>query len=176
MDTFILKLKHWQIVVTIWIVPLVFLFIELLETSYHLLGFKISIAIFGLLTYLYYAVLSNSLYKLYPNKTYTRHYFYISLHIINIAFCVFTAFSIGDQGVSGRFELFLFPAYMISAILCISYAANNYRIVEYMETGKNENDFIMDLFLFFMMPYFIWFTQPKLNKLIEKYERDHSSP
>lgn len=164
---FLLKLKHWQIFIIFWLIPItIILFLPSLKFVF-LPMILICIGIYGWIW-----SIVNNLKSLIPKSIlYSVNKFRILL-LIPIVYLFLLTFSIiffNDYIDEVQAMIVIIPLHIISTFItlwCMSFAA---KVLKASELGRDVvfSEYMLEFILIWFSIVGYWGIQPRLNKLIE---------
>jgi hypothetical protein len=160
---FILKLKHWKIMVLIFLPALL---VEILSTDI-LNMWHILCTIWALFTYLLWLYLVGINFSLWPKKN--LFLFKSSFFFVNV-YSIYLLFASNSQKINNNL-LYYLPFHLLALAACfymVYFAAKSFAIFSRKENDK-EVTFLQNFLCFWFFPIGVFILQPKINKYI--YQR-----
>ena len=171
MEKLILKAKHWQV--------FIFLFIDLFLINFKVEGSPLTTALLRItgfsIVYGWMWFLGNALTIYKPIKLHVnKNLFLFNGFAVIATYAIVMIFSGGeDVHVSGVIAIPFF--YLFYALIHLhTYPAKLLKAIE-RDTEVNWKDYIGIFFLFVFWIIGIWFIQPRINKIVEENDKNDNT-
>jgi len=174
---FFLKIKHWQLFLITWGIPLILDIFTIGNPVLLITFFPYMMVFFVVGTFGWIWSIATTLHSKLP------HDVKINLNTFKILFAIPMVYIIGlliwmsgllysDHAPgddSAAFVLIIVSLHLISMACIFLSLRLAVKIMRSVELGRMAklNDYIADFILVWMMPIGVWFVQPRLNKLVE---------
>jgi hypothetical protein len=176
---FFLKLRHWQLFLITWGVPIILNFFTIGNPFLIVKLAPYMMAFFAIGTFGWIWSIATALHsKLPPDVK-------INLNVFKILFAIPSVYLAGmviwtsdllsggpvdsSKDNSAMIALIIIPLHLISmfcVFMCLRFAVKIMKSVELGRMAK-VGDYIGDFMFIWMMPIGVWFVQPRLNRLVE---------
>jgi hypothetical protein len=179
---FLLKLKHWQLFLITWGVPLIINFYSFYDTMIIFRIFPLMMILFTATTFGWIWSIATVLHNRLPDGIHLRiGWFNVfmaipTLYIIGFLFWMNRESFSSETGEGESIGVGIWPIIvglhllsMVLIITCVRFAAKTMRSVELGRLAKF-NDYIAEFFLIWFSPVGIWILQPRLNKLADEIQ------
>lgn len=176
---FLLKLKHWQLFVLTWGIPLAINIYTFSKPELMVKLFPVMMVVFIIGIFGWIWAISTQLYKKLPLEVnmnikgfkiiFSVPIFYTLALTLWMAYRFYFRFSEGSSDVGSIIGIIAFVHFvsMVCILLGLRFAAQTLRSVELGRLAKF-SDYAVEFFLIWFSPIGFWILQPRLNKLIEK--------
>lgn len=174
------KIKHWQLFILLFLLPVILLFSlpdevvlddspEGLASSLVIMAFYLAILLFWVLT------LGYKLYNRIPSSVNlkTEYFIFLSALMLVVAYIAFLFWTILNFSNKKQVPSFLFPTLTLmsfvaiaSTFYCWRFIAKVLKIVE-LKRAVSMNEWFSDAVAFFFYPAGLWSLQPRVNKIFE---------
>jgi hypothetical protein len=176
---FLLRLRHWQLFLLTWGLPIALNFLTFFNTGLPVLGvFPIMMILFTFGVFGWVWAISTELHKKLPievklNVGQFKIFFLIPIvYILGITIWMSSSFFGGSNGQSDNMSaaigliIVLHLLSMVCIFLGLRFAAKTMKSVELGRMAKF-GDYAGEFFLIWFSVAGVWVLQPRLNKLIE---------
>ncbi len=175
---FLLRLKHWQLFLITWGLPIGMNIFTLIDPQLMLKLFPIMMIVFSIGIFGWVWAIATVLHKKLPAGVNLNIGQFKMLFFIPIIYMLFIILWIGYQfyfrtvvknsnmGEEIIIILFMHFLSMICIFLGLRFAAKTMRSVELGRLARF-SDYVGEFFLIWFSPFGFWFLQPRLNKLAE---------
>jgi hypothetical protein len=176
---FLLKLKHWQLFVLTWGIPLAINIYTFSKPALMVKLFPVMMLVFIIGIFGWIWAISTQLYKKLPMEVnmnikgfkiiFSVPIFYTLALTVWMAYQFYFRFPEGSSNVGSIIVIIAFLHFvsMVCILLGLRFAAQTLRSVELGRLAKF-SDYAVEFFLIWFSPIGFWILQPRLNKLIEK--------
>jgi hypothetical protein len=175
---FLLRLKHWQLFIITWGVPIAINVVTLSRPTLMVKLFPVMMLVFIIGIFGWIWAISTQLHKKLPldaNLNITNFKIIFSIPIFyTLALTLWMAyqfyFRFPEGSNVGTFIIIIVACVHIASMICIlvglRFAAQTLRSVE-LGRVADFSDYAIEFFLICFSPIGFWIVQPRLNKLIE---------
>jgi hypothetical protein len=176
---FLLKLKHWQLFVLTWGIPVIINIYTFSKPALMVKLFPVMMLVFIIGIFGWIWAISTQLHKKLPmevNMNIKGFKIIFSVPIVYtlaltlwMAYHFYFKFPEGSSNVGSIIGIVAFVHFvsMVCILLGLRFAAQTLRSVELGRLAKF-SDYAIEFFLIWFSPIGFWILQPRLNKLIEK--------
>jgi hypothetical protein len=176
---FLLKLKHWQLFVLTWGIPLAINIYTFSKPALMVKLFPVMMLVFIIGIFGWIWAISTQLYKKLPMEVnmnikgfkiiFSVPIFYTLALTLWMAYQFYVRFPEGSSNVGSIIGIVAFVHFisMVCILLGLRFAAQTLRSVELGRLAKF-SDYAVEFFLIWFSPIGFWILQPRLNKLIEE--------
>ena len=170
---FFLKIKHWQLFLLSWGIPLIMSFFTIGNVRLILTFFPYQIALFAFATVGWIWSIAVCLHGKLPagvNLNLTSFKIMFAIPVVYLLGIMIWMAESGPASGSdaGMIGLIIVPVHLLSMaciFLCMRFSAKVMKSVELGRIAKF-GDYAGEFFMIWFMPVGIWALQPRLNKLI----------
>ncbi len=188
MNTLLLRIKNWQLLILILAIPIIIDFILIYTSVSDSVSDKFNkllpVSLFQFtIVILWEFSIANLLHKSLPKnvkmnfKRFKIFFFIPVFYIISIGFLVIKILSLPvTENIRTYIIVYLFtiPIQFFS-IFCIFYSiyfiSKSLKSVE-LQKEVNFNEHILEFFLLFFFPFGLWLIQPRINEIYSQYILD----